>query len=180
MTLGIDATVGYIDPDPGDGLTTPDFEVEQSVYNTPPQPGAAADADRGAPGLESLQAALDLGNVGYLYYVACGDDGGHAFSVDYETFLTNVDAASEGPASRTIGGDSRTLGVIGWPVEHSISPVIHNVAFDALGLDSVYVPLPVPPGRVHAAMAGSRGARVRRRERHDAAQDRGARSWRTS
>ena len=63
-------------------------------------------------------------------------------------------SASEGPASRTIGGDSRTLGVIGWPVEHSISPVIHNAAFDALGLDWVYVPLPVPPGRVHAAMAG--------------------------
>ena len=38
MTLGIDATVGYIDPDPGDGLTTPDFEID-SPYNTRLNPG---------------------------------------------------------------------------------------------------------------------------------------------
>jgi shikimate dehydrogenase len=46
------------------------------------------------------------------------------------------------------------LGVIGWPVEHSLSPAIHNAAFDALGLDWVYVALPVPPGRVPQALAG--------------------------
>jgi shikimate dehydrogenase len=44
--------------------------------------------------------------------------------------------------------------VIGWPVEHSLSPAIHNAAFDALGMDWVYVPLPVPPGRVAEALAG--------------------------
>jgi shikimate dehydrogenase len=44
--------------------------------------------------------------------------------------------------------------VIGWPVEHSLSPAIHNAAFDALGLDWVYVPLPVPPGRVPQALDG--------------------------
>jgi shikimate dehydrogenase len=51
-------------------------------------------------------------------------------------------------------GTTRLLGVIGWPVEHSLSPAIHNAAFDALGLDWVYVPLPVPPGRVPQALAG--------------------------
>lgn len=57
---------------------------------------------------------------------------------------------------RRIQGSTRTVGVIGWPVEHSLSPVIHNAAFAALGMDWVYVPLPVPPGRVEAALEGLR------------------------
>ena len=36
--------------------------------------------------------------------------------------------------------------VIGDPVRHSLSPTIHNAAFRALGLDWVYVALPVPAG----------------------------------
>jgi shikimate dehydrogenase len=44
--------------------------------------------------------------------------------------------------------------VIGWPVEHSLSPAIHNAAFRALGLDWIYVPLPVEPGRLGPALAG--------------------------
>jgi shikimate dehydrogenase len=43
---------------------------------------------------------------------------------------------------------------MGWPIDHSLSPVIHNAAFGALGLDWVYVPLPVPPGRVTEAVQG--------------------------
>jgi shikimate dehydrogenase len=33
------------------------------------------------------------------------------------------------------------VGVIGWPVAHSLSPAIHNAAFAALEMDWVYVPL---------------------------------------
>ncbi len=55
-----------------------------------------------------------------------------------------------------INGATRTLGVIGWPVEHSLSPAIHNAAFASLGLDWAYVPLPVRPGRVDAAITGLR------------------------
>jgi shikimate dehydrogenase len=53
-----------------------------------------------------------------------------------------------------VDGSSRLVGVIGWPVEHSLSPVIHNTAFIALAMDWVYVPLPVAPGSVRAAMEG--------------------------
>lgn len=53
-----------------------------------------------------------------------------------------------------IGGATRLVGLLGWPVEDSLSPLIHNVAFAALGLDWAYVPLPVPPGRLPAAVAG--------------------------
>ncbi|MDP9184796.1 MAG: shikimate dehydrogenase [Actinomycetota bacterium] len=53
-----------------------------------------------------------------------------------------------------IGGATRVVGVLGWPIDHSLSPVIHNAAFDALGLDWVYVALPVSPDDVPAAVAG--------------------------
>lgn len=51
-------------------------------------------------------------------------------------------------------GSSRTVGVIGWPVEHSLSPVIHNAAFAAMNMRWIYVPLPVEPGRLDEALAG--------------------------
>jgi len=53
-----------------------------------------------------------------------------------------------------IGGATRVAGVIGWPVQHSLSPAVHNAASDGLGLDWVYVALPVPPGAMPAAVAG--------------------------
>jgi shikimate dehydrogenase len=49
---------------------------------------------------------------------------------------------------------TRVVGVIGWPASRSLSPVIHNAAFAALGLDWVYVALPVPPGLVADAVRG--------------------------
>ena len=57
------------------------------------------------------------------------------------------------------------IGLIGWPVEHSISPAMHNAASEALGLHWRYTPLPTPPGRVKAALTdlkaqGCRGANV--------------------
>jgi shikimate dehydrogenase len=52
------------------------------------------------------------------------------------------------------GGNTKVVGIIGWPVEHSLSPVIHNAAFRALRLDWVYVPMPVRPGLLHQALAG--------------------------
>jgi shikimate dehydrogenase len=55
-----------------------------------------------------------------------------------------------------VGGATHLVGVIGWPVTHSLSPVIHNAAFRALELDWVYVPLPVSPGSAAEAVAGLR------------------------
>jgi shikimate dehydrogenase len=48
------------------------------------------------------------------------------------------------------------VGVIGDPVRHSLSPLLHNAAFDALGLDWVSVAFPVAAGRVADALAGMR------------------------
>jgi len=47
-----------------------------------------------------------------------------------------------------IGGSTRLLAVLGDPVAHSLSPVMHNAAIAALGLDAVYVALRTPPAAV--------------------------------
>jgi len=55
-----------------------------------------------------------------------------------------------------ITGETKLVGLIGWPVEHSLSPAMNNAAFSALGLDYCYVPLPVAPGRLKEAVEGLR------------------------
>ncbi len=53
-----------------------------------------------------------------------------------------------------IDGRTQLVGLLGWPVAHSLSPLMHNAAFEALGLAWCYVPLPVQPGRVAEAVRG--------------------------
>jgi shikimate dehydrogenase len=60
----------------------------------------------------------------------------------------------------TIGGRTRLAAVLGWPVEHSRSPALHNAAFAAVGLDAVFVALAVPPARLPEAVAGLRALGV--------------------
>ena len=45
-------------------------------------------------------------------------------------------------------------GIIGFPVTHSLSPVMHNAAFAALGLDWIYVPFQLPRERLAQGVAG--------------------------
>ncbi|MCW5851742.1 MAG: shikimate dehydrogenase [Anaerolineae bacterium] len=61
----------------------------------------------------------------------------------------------EASRALTITSRTRVVGVMGWPVAHSLSPAMHNAAFQALGLDWAYIPLPVPPERLAAAVAGA-------------------------
>ena len=53
-----------------------------------------------------------------------------------------------------ISGNTRLVGIVGWPVSHSLSPQMHNAAFAALGLDWTYVALPTPPARLEDAVRG--------------------------
>ena len=53
-----------------------------------------------------------------------------------------------------INGQTKLVGLIGYPVEHSFSPIMHNSAFAALNLNWCYVPLPVHPERLGEAIAG--------------------------
>jgi len=53
-----------------------------------------------------------------------------------------------------VGGSTRVGAVLGWPVEHSRSPSLHNAAFAAVGLDAVFVAFGVPPEGLGAAVRG--------------------------
>jgi len=69
------------------------------------------------------------------------------------------------PQSPEVDGQTRLVGVIGWPVAHSLSPVMHNAALRRMGLNWQYLPLPVHPrcvgNAIHGAAAlGFRGVNV--------------------
>jgi shikimate dehydrogenase len=53
-----------------------------------------------------------------------------------------------------ITGKTKLLGVIGDPIEHSLSPVMQNAALEAMGLDYTYLPFRVAPDRLAEAIAG--------------------------
>lgn len=53
-----------------------------------------------------------------------------------------------------ITGTTKLLGVIGDPVTHSLSPMMHNAVLQHLGLDYVYLPLPVKKEDLQEALAG--------------------------
>lgn len=55
----------------------------------------------------------------------------------------------------TIDGKTRTCGLIGNPVEHTLSPVIHNTLAQRLGHNLVYVPFLVEKGKVADAVKGA-------------------------
>lgn len=54
-----------------------------------------------------------------------------------------------------IDGYTRTCGLIGCPVEHTMSPAIHNTLAEAMGQNLVYVPFHVQPGHVKEAVEGA-------------------------
>lgn len=68
------------------------------------------------------------------------------------------------PDPHSVTAHSRVVGLIGWPVSHSVSPAMHNAAFDHLGLDWCYIPLPVKPEpgeRIRQAVHGLRALGLR-------------------
>jgi len=58
--------------------------------------------------------------------------------------------------SHPITGSTRLAGVIGHPVRYSLSPQMHNAAYQSLGIDAAYVALPVDPERLPDAIEAIR------------------------
>lgn len=59
---------------------------------------------------------------------------------------------------RLITGQTRVAAVVGDPVAHSLSPLIHNAAFAAEAMDWAYVALPLEAGREAETAAALQGA----------------------
>lgn len=55
-----------------------------------------------------------------------------------------------------ISGKTKVLGLVGYPVEHSLSPAMHNAAFEELKLDCCYVTFSVKPELLKDAVSAIR------------------------
>jgi len=60
----------------------------------------------------------------------------------------------------SITGKTRVCGIIGDPIEHTMSPAMHNAAFKTLGLDYVYLPFRVRREELPSAVAGIRALNI--------------------
>jgi len=60
-----------------------------------------------------------------------------------------------------VSGKTIVCGVIGDPIEHTMSPVMHNAAFRKLGIDYLYVPFRVRKEELGKAIAGMRALNIR-------------------
>lgn len=60
-----------------------------------------------------------------------------------------------------ISGKARICGIIGDPVEHTMSPVMHNAAFNKLGLDFIYIPFLVKKEFLKEAIEGMKAMNIR-------------------
>ena len=53
-------------------------------------------------------------------------------------------------------GKTKNLGVMGWPIAHSLSPAMQQAAIEKAGIDYSYVALPVEPEHLSQAVEGLR------------------------
>lgn len=83
----------------------------------------------------------------WLYHVNKDEHGNNAFGATLEQHKANRQRAIEAYCEPV-----NVAALIGSPVAHSLSPVIHRAAFAAAGADWLYVAFDVEPGRADAAL----------------------------
>ncbi len=74
----------------------------------------------------------------------------------YENHPANQFALPTDITART-----RLVGLLGWPIGHSVSPTMHNAAFAERRMNWRYVPLPVHPDQIEDAVRGVRALGLR-------------------
>ncbi len=96
--------------------------------------------------------ALGMGEFGLMSRVLAPKFGGLL------TFASLRNSSATAPGQPTIAEllglyrfssitpATHLFGVIGWPVSHSRSPMVHNAGFEAAGRDAVYLPMPIAEG----------------------------------
>lgn len=50
--------------------------------------------------------------------------------------------------------DTNIIGIIGHPIRHSFSPLMHNISFELNNLNYIYIPFDVPLNTLKAAIKG--------------------------
>ena len=63
--------------------------------------------------------------------------------------------------NKVISGKTRLCGIIGDPIEHTMSPIMHNAAFRQMGVDYLYVPFKVKQGELAKAIDGMKALNIR-------------------
>ncbi len=63
--------------------------------------------------------------------------------------------------NRFISGGTRICGIIGDPIEHTLSPAMHNAAFKNKGVDYLYLPFRVKRQELGKAIEGMRALNIR-------------------
>jgi len=94
--------------------------------------------------------ALGMGEFGLMSRVLSPKFGG------FLTFAALRPAGATAPGQPTLGellgmyrfreinARTKVYGIVGWPVSHSMSPMVHNARFASAGHEGVYLPLPIP------------------------------------
>ena len=59
-----------------------------------------------------------------------------------------------------VTGATKLVGLFGYPVEHTLSPLIHNIAFRVMGIDWIYCAFPVMPSDLREASRAIRALRM--------------------
>ena len=62
---------------------------------------------------------------------------------------------------RVLSGKTKVCGIIGDPIGHTMSPLMHNAAFTKMGIDYLYVPFRVKKEELSQAIAGMRALNIR-------------------
>lgn len=60
----------------------------------------------------------------------------------------------------SISGKTKIYGIIGYPISHTFSPLLHNTAFHANQLEATYLPFSVHPDHLKEAIAGIKGLEI--------------------
>ncbi len=69
--------------------------------------------------------------------------------------MTDKVKLSDMESNIAVSGKTRVCGLIGDPVEHTLSPLIHNSLAALMGIDLIYVPMRVESGSVESAVRGA-------------------------
>lgn len=89
-----------------------------------------------AMGFAGVATRILAGKFGAVVTFACLEDGEGSAPGQ-----VSIKELLEVYRFRRVGRDSQVYGIIGRPLGHSMSPVLHNMAFEAMGVDGVFVPV---------------------------------------